>query len=502
MREDTTIVRPQDLPVPPEALALLNREIAERYHVCPLALSEVRNGVRTLAVAATDPSNIMLFDQLQQVTHCRIQPYLATEQDIQRGIDVHYGQTYADAPTDLLGQMGNLEPAVQPQAQERGASSTVEAILQRAIAERASDVHIEPHEKGVYVRFRVDGVMYDHTTYELAQHPQVISRIKILAKLDISQNRLPQDGRFEIKFTNKEYDVRLSVLPATTGEKAVMRLLQKGPLAMDFDQLGITGKNREVLDSLIARPFGMILATGPTGSGKTTTLYASLAKIDCVAKNVITVEDPVEYLFPRITQLQVHPKIGMTFAAGLRSILRQDPDIIMVGEIRDLETLQIAMQSALTGHMVLSTLHCNDAAGGAARMVDMGAEPFLVSSSINGIVAQRLVRRICEKCKTEAPVSDVIRQRLNLQGDTGKFYVGKGCENCRGTGYTGRIGIYEIVPFGEELQLAIVRKASASEIRQTMRQMGIPTLLDDGLAKARAGFISLDEVMRAVFVES
>lgn len=502
MREGTTVVRPQEIKVPQEALALIPRNAAERHRVCPLAVSEVRNGVRTLAVAMVDPANITLLDQLQQLTHCRIQPVKAAVEDIQRGIELHYGGNYIDTPVDLLGQMGNMEPAptANPNA-ERGASAMVEGFLQRAISERASDVHFEAHDRTVFVRFRIDGLLYDHATYEPAQHAQVISRIKILAKLDIGQNRLAQDGRCEMSFAGKEYDIRVSVLPATNGEKAVLRMLPKGPMAMNFDQLGILGTNRTVLDELIQRPFGMTLVTGPTGSGKTTTLYACLAKTDCVSRNAVTVEDPVEYQFPRITQVQVHPKIGMTFAAGLRAILRQDPDIIMVGEIRDTETLQIAMQSALTGHMVLSTLHSNDAAAGAARMVDMGAEPFLVASSLNGIVSQRLVRKICEHCKTAMTPSDYVRQRLNLPDDGTPYYAGRGCDKCRGTGYAGRIGLFEVLPLHEPVQQAIIRKASASEIRMIMHETGIPNLMDDGLAKARTGAISLDEIMRAVYID-
>ena len=503
MREDIAVVRPQDVQVSKEAVALIPRSTAERSHVCPLSLSEPRGGVRTLTIAAVDPTNIMLLDQLQQMTHCRIQPVRASEQDIMRGIELHYGgDSYTDAPTDLIGEVGNIDPVVQVNGTgpERS-SGMLEAFLQRGIAERASDIHIEPHAKTVLVRFRVDGIVYDHANYDPAQHQQVISRIKILSKLDIAQNRLPQDGRFEMTYGNKEYDVRVSVLPASSGEKAVMRLLQKGPMAMDFDQLGITGSNRKLMEELISRPFGMMLTTGPTGSGKTTTLYGCLARTDCVGKNVITVEDPIEYQFPRITQVQVHPKIGMTFAAGLRAILRQDPDTIMVGEIRDLETLQIAMQAALTGHMVLSTLHCNDAAAGAARMVDMGAEPFLVASSLNGIVAQRLVRRICDHCKVEAPVTDIQREQLHLPNDGAKFYTGRGCASCRNTGYSGRVGVYEVVPVIEPLQQAIVRKASATEIRNIIREAKVPNLMDNSLEKARAGVISLDEITRAVFVE-
>ncbi len=512
MREDpVAVVRPQDVPVPKEALALINRTVAERYRICPVGLSELRNGMRTLSIATTDPTNLMLLDQLQQMTNSRINPVLATEQDIMRGIDVHYSGNYSEKPADLLQSMGptdapsagaaQRETAIGQMVEQRGASSTVEGIIQRAIAERATDIHMEPHQKTVYVRFRIDGIMYDHMTYDPNLHAQVISRIKILSKLDIAQNRLPQDGRFDVALGQKEFDVRVSTIPGISGEKTVMRLLPKGPVSMDLAQLGLVGQNRDRLEELTNKPFGMVLATGPTGSGKTTTLYACLTRIDCVGKNVITVEDPVEYQFSRITQIQVHPKIGLTFAAGLRSILRQDPDIIMVGEIRDLETLEMAVQSALTGHLVLSTLHCNDAAAGAARMVDMGAEPFLIASAVNGIIAQRLVRKICESCKEEAPVPEVTRAKLDLPNDGQIFYHGKGCQNCRGTGFMGRVSVFEVIPVVEDVQKAIMEKAPASTIRRIVRDCGFPSIRDDGMDKARAGITSLEEVMRAVYVD-
>lgn len=511
MREADPIanIRPQDVQVPKEALALIPRNNAERYRICPVSLAETRNGSRTLTVATMDPTNLMLLDQLQKMTNCRIVPVMATEQDIMRGIDVHYNPNYTEAPTDLLQQIGGVETSAAPMpqvttssAETRGASGTVESILQHAIAERASDIHIEPHSRTVYVRFRIDGVMYDHMSYDPSSHAQVISRIKILAKLDISQNRLPHDGRFDVSFGNREFDVRVSIVPAAGGEKAVLRMLPKGQVATDLSALGLDGHNRELLEDLTARPYGMILATGPTGSGKTTTMYACLSRMDCVGKNLITIEEPVEYQFPRITQIQVHNKIGLTFAAGLRSILRQDPDVIMVGEIRDLETLQIAIQSALTGHLLLSTLHCNDAAAGAARMVDMGAEPFLVASSLNGIIAQRLVRRICESCKTEQHVGDELRTKLGLLNDGHEYYYGRGCPNCRGTGYMGRVSVFEVIPVVESIQQAIVRKAAASEIRHLMHDAGFANLFDDGILKARAGVTSLEEVIRAVYVDS
>jgi len=510
MRDNAPALRPQDVKVPPEALLLLNRAAAERYRVCPLAVTELRNGVKALSVAIADPNNLMVLDQLQQLSGCRINPVPASEQDILRAIESHYSMSnYTQAPVDLVKELGGTletpslvanEPVASAQSdQQRGATTTVETIMQYAITDRASDIHLEPHQKNVLVRCRIDGIMYDQTAYDLANHSQVISRIKILSKLDIAQTRLPQDGQFEVAFGKQEYDIRVSIVPSAFGEKAVLRLLPKNATMMEFGQLGIEGRNRQTLEDMLLKPFGMILATGPTGSGKTTTLYSCLSKIDCVTKNVITVEDPIEYQFPRITQMQVHPKIGLTFAAGLRSILRQDPDIIMVGEIRDLETLEIAIQAALTGHLVLSTLHCNDAAAGAARMVDMGAEPFLVASSINCLTAQRLVRKVCDHCREPETVSDLMRERLKLPQDNTVYYRGKGCVHCRNTGYLGRVSVFEVIPIHPEIQFAIVRKTASDEIRAIISSLGIPTLLDDGVAKARAGITSLDEIMRVVF---
>jgi len=509
MKDGSSTVRPQDIQIPKEVIALVPIATAQRFHVCPLAVQESASGAKKLAIAIADPKNLLVLDQLQQLTGCRISPIPALEADIQRGLEKHYSTgNYTAAPMDLLDQIdpgatteAPLETVVSPTGSEAGgtsgASGKVEEILHKAISERASDIHIEPHADGILVRFRIDGMLYDELNYDLPTHTQIISRIKIMSKLDIAQNRLPQDGRFPLK----AFDVRVSLVPSIYGEKAVLRMLPKSPLAMDFKQLGMEGRNLECLTELLGRHYGMLLATGPTGSGKTTTLYSCLSKIDCIGKNVITVEDPVEYQFPRMTQIQVHPKIGLTFAAGLRSILRQDPDVVMVGEIRDLETLEIAIQAALTGHMVISTLHCNDAAAGAARMVDMGAEPFLVSSAINGIIAQRLVRKICPQCKAQATLTEEAKRKLNLADDGAVYYQGVGCQNCRGTGYSGRVSVYEVVPMIEPIQQAIIRKAPAVEIRGIIREAGLPTMYDDGMAKVRAGVTSLEEMIRAVSLE-
>jgi len=511
MREEYPVVRPQELRVPREALELITRSLAERYRICPVGISDPQNGTRILAIATSDPANIMLLDQLQQMTKCRIRPVKASEEDITRGIELHYGNgtTRQERPSPSPQAAPPPQPSTADESLPAGAfgdvstSAAVESIIQRAITDRASDVHIEPHATAVVVRFRIDGIMYDYQTYELLQHPQVISRIKILSKtMDIAEKRIAQDGRFDLGFGDRAYDVRVSILPSNYGEKAVMRMLPKGPMAMDFDKLGIIGRNRELLEEVATRPFGMTLITGPTGSGKTTTLYACLAKIDCISKNVVTVEDPIEYQFSRITQVQVHPKIGMTFANNLRAILRQDPDVIMVGEIRDLDTLQIAMQAALTGHTVYSTIHCNDSAAAAARMVDMGAEAFLITSSVNAIISQRLVRLICEHCKVEDAVTPAMRLKLGIENDKTIFYTGKGCSHCRNSGYSGRIGVFEVIPLIEPIQEAIVKSPNATIIRSVIRAHDLPSLMVDAMDKARRGWISLEEVTRAVLVDA
>jgi type II secretory ATPase GspE/PulE/Tfp pilus assembly ATPase PilB-like protein len=498
------MVRPQDIEVPHDALRLLDRALAVQLQVCPLGISKASDGTFTLTVAGAqaDPA---LVEQLQRATGYRVQIMTAGTQDIQRGIELHYSALAMQSPSDLLAQIGAAPPPAAPAAavpvvvsDTGSATAMVEEILRKAVSERATDVHLQPDEKTVYVRYRIDGVMTDVSTYDPAQHPAIISRIKILSDLDIAQTRLPQDGRFEARFGKWTYDLRVSVAPISFGEKVVMRLLPKGSMSFDLLRMGFSEEHARLLTELMAKPFGMVLATGPTGSGKTTTLYALLSKIDTLGKNVITVEDPVEYQLPHVSQIQVHPKIGLTFAMGLRSILRQDPDVILVGEIRDTETLEMAVQSALTGHLVLSTLHCNDAAAAAARMIDMGEEPFLVASSVSGFIAQRLVRRICGKCKAPVAVNDTTRAKLGLTDDD-VCMAGAGCDACRGTGYLGRISLFEVVPMLEPIQEAIVRKASAGEIRAIIRTLGITTLRDDGLVKVRAGIITLEEYVRAVF---
>jgi len=498
-------IRPQDISINKEVFQLIDKGTAERYGVIPLALKN-ENGTKVLAVAIANTNDLATLDRLQGMVGCKIHPVKASPMNIKEAIKKYYVVGEFDdesRPVDLLKEMGAIAPANIVNTQNN-ATALVEEMLHSAAVERASDIHVEAYEKECIIRYRVDGVLFDHSIYNSELHPQVISRIKILSDLDIGQTRLPQDGRFEYDGGGgNTLDVRVSIVPSQYGEKCVMRLLSKDTNALNFDKMGVRGYVKDKILEYLHRPFGMMLVTGPTGSGKSTTLYASLNEVDAVEKNVITVEDPIEYSMPRITQIQVHQKIGMTFAEGLRAILRQDPDIIMVGEIRDIETLQMAIQSALTGHMVLSTLHCNDAAAGAARMIDMGAEPFLISSATNGILAQRLVRTICPNCKTEdKSISEAVKQRIGIAADGFTYYTGTGCDKCRHTGTLGRVALYEVLPFVDEIQQAVITQKTASEIRSIAKSLKIPSILDDGLAKARQGIISIEEMMRAVLVEN
>ena len=523
------MVRPQDMEVARKVLELCPRQIAIQYRVCPLG---TQGDGEILVFAAFDTENAELISALQQKTGRRVKLMPATEQDIMLGIALHYREQSTQTSADLLQQFGAVPaasatpsppapsqpptftaysprpsqpvppPAETPPAENFTARTTVDSIIQRAIADRATDIHIEPHENMVFVRFRVDGNLYDHLSYDPSQHAPVISRIKILATLDISQNRMAQDGRFDFAAGEQRFDIRVSIIPLLTGQKAVLRLLPKGQMALGLPQLGMAASPLKELTRLISLPYGMIIATGPTGSGKTTTLYACLSALDSVVQNIVTVEDPVEYRFPRIGQIQVHTKIGLTFAEGLRMLLRQDPDIIMVGEIRDLETLGMAIHSALTGHLVFTTLHCNDAAAAAARMMDLGAEPFLVASSVSGILAQRLIRKLCPDCKRPQTVPDLLRRQFKLRDDATVYYQATGCPKCRNTGYFGRISVFEVMPMHEAVQEAIMRKARDGDIRRIMREAGIPSMLDDALDKVREGVTSLEEIMRAVLVDT
>ncbi len=390
---------------------------------------------------------------------------------------------------------------LQHDAEDAPIVKLVNSFIGEAINRRASDIHLEPYESDLRIRYRIDGVLYEVASPPKNLQAALVSRLKILSQLNIAERRLPQDGRFRMHIKDKSIDIRLSTLPTIFGEKVVMRILDKGNLALDMKDLGMEEKMLVDFEKAIESPYGMIVVTGPTGSGKTTTLYSALNRVNSPGKNIITVEDPVEYRIHGINQVQVQPKIGLTFAAGLRSILRQDPDIVMVGEIRDLETAEIAIRAALTGHLVFSTLHTNDAVGSLARLVDMGIEPFMVASSVNLVTAQRLVRRICPDCKKayEPPqeLEKVVKGKPFLKDVT--FYKGMGCKNCNNTGYRGRIGVHEVLLITEKIKEMIINRSRPDEIEKEARGQGFLTLSECGLVKMAKGLTTIEEIHSAFF---
>jgi len=376
----------------------------------------------------------------------------------------------------------------------------INSLILKAIRANASDIHFEPFSDKVVVRFRMDGVLHEITTIPLNTYPQVVSRIKIISKLNVAEKRLPQDGRIKVKIGEKKLDMRVSTLPTVFGERIVIRLLDKSNKLLYLDELGFSSEDLKKYRRIIKKPYGLVLITGPTGSGKSTTLYASLLELKTPRKNIITIEDPVEYQIDGISQIQVNPKINLTFANGLRSILRQDPDIIMIGEIRDLETAEIAIHASMTGHLVLSTLHTNDAPSAVARLVDMGVEPFLIASSLEGVIAQRLVRTICKNCKKEYSPSETevqeIERYIGKSMEIKKLYKGEGCQECLGTGYKGRTAVYEIMEVNEELRTIISKNPETVTIREKAISNGLKTLLEDGIMKILNGKTTLEEVLQ------
>ena len=460
----------------------------------------------TLTVAMADPKDIMAIDDLVRRSQCEIEPVLASPSAILSSIDQYYGVTGSvdEVIKDISKDKKKKGPEIEPDstklaemAEEAPVIKLVNLIIMQAVKDRASDIHIEPGEEALKVRFRVDGVLHEMFSPPKYLESALLSRVKILSEIDISEKRKPQDGRFNIKVENRNVDLRVSTFPTIYGENIVIRILDKGTVLVDLDKLGFSKDTKKQFEALIKRPHGIILVTGPTGSGKTTTLYSALTVIDSEEKNIITVEDPVEYHLGRIRQSQINPKAGLTFASGLRSILRQDPDIIMVGEIRDKETAEIAVQAALTGHLVFSTLHTNDASGALTRLVDMGVEPFLISSSVIGILAQRLVRVTCERCKQSYKPSEEVLKGLGIIDRVKELFRGKGCKYCRDTGYKGRIGIFELLVINEEIKKLIVNKASSDAIKKKAIETGMKILRDDGLDKAVKGVTTADEIIKA-----
>jgi type IV pilus assembly protein PilB len=492
---------------------LIPHHVAQKYQIFPIA----KTGA-TLTIAMSDPSNVFAIDDVKFMTGYNVEPVVAPESAIKEAIAEYYGQTDTlQTAVDNLKNLDNSLDLIQEETEETEEIDITELkqaveeapvvklvnlILSEAITRGASDIHLEPYEKTFRVRYRVDGVLYDVLYPPSRLKPALSSRIKIMAELDIAERRLPQDGRIKLKVKEKEVDIRVSTLPTLFGEKIVMRILDKSSLVLDLTKLGFEQKALQEFEEAIHSPFGMVLVTGPTGSGKTTTLYSALSTLNNTDVNIMTAEDPVEYNLMGINQLQIKEEIGLTFASALRSFLRQDPDIIMVGEIRDFETAEIAVKAALTGHLVLSTLHTNDAPSTISRLLNMGIEPFLVSASVLLILAQRLCRKICEHCKEEEKIPAPALLKLGFSEDeikTLKCFKGKGCPACGGTGYKGRIALYEVMPVREELKDLILEGAPATEIKKTAIRLGMKTLRMSGLTKVKEGITSIEEVLRVTF---
>lgn len=521
----------------PNVAGLITREMATRYVALPLK----RGDEGTIQVAMAEPTDVIALDDLKMKLQVQVEPALASAQAIEKAIDKVFsamgGGGGGAAPKQAaaaagggefgMGEIESLAESVRDSGmlaadvdddEEAGRIDTdriadvadeapiiriTKVLIQRAIQERASDIHVEPEAKGVRVRYRIDGVLHEIMKLPKYVHAPLLSRLKIMANMNIAERRVPQDGRIHIRHGGEDFDLRVSTIPTTLGEKCVMRILDKRGIMLGLEALGLEGEMRTQVGLLVEQPNGMLLSTGPTGSGKTTTQYSVLNRINSVEVNIITIEDPVEYQLDGISQVHVNRKAGLTFAIALKYFLRQDPDIILVGEIRDLETSEIAIQAALTGHLVLSTLHTNDAPSTVTRMIDMGVEPFLIASSVIGSLSQRLARKLCEECKE--PVVPSRDQLLGLGFDPDApenadttFYTGRGCSACRETGYHGRIGIFELLMMNSEIRELIVKRASADQIKEAAIANGMTTLSEDALHKARTGQTDIKEILRVV----
>ncbi len=549
---DVTEGKAQELGVPfvdltknapdPSAINVVPEHIAKRHNVIPVKKDSATN---VLWVAMADVSNPYAADDLRMVSRCTIRAALAAPSAIEEAITRHYGGSSPSLAPAEAGAVAKASPGMNPMKAGGGAAGggmgdllgdikmevakhaaaggtedddeevaadmaeqapiirIANAIVQQAIKEGASDIHIEPQNRGLRVRYRVDGVLHESMALPKYIQPPLLSRFKIMAEMNIAERRIPQDGRIPIRFQDKEYDLRVSCLPNLFGEKIVCRILDKGSILIGLNKLGFSTELQAQLEELIQQPNGMVLSTGPTGSGKTTTQYSVLNKLNSIEKNIITIEDPCEYQLGGITQVQVNKKAGLGFPTALRCFLRQDPDIIMVGEMRDLETAEIAIESALTGHLVLSTLHTNDAPSATLRLVDMGVEPFLISATIIGVLAQRLGRKVCQNCKEpwEADAVDLKRFGFKPEADDQKvtLWRGVGCETCRYTGYKGRLGFYSLMRMNDEIAELVVRRAPLADVRDAAKANGMHELREDGLTKVLEGITTPEEVMRVVF---
>jgi type IV pilus assembly protein PilB len=494
---------PEKAAVEQRAFESLPTDYIRKQLVLPLRLDG-----KTLVVGMADPTNVFLLDEVRRKTRREVRQVVVTAADLNRVVeqltsgttdlkvdeiikdmaddDVQVVKEEKDDVTDLA-KLGSESPVIR----------FVNYLIFDAIKQGASDIHIEPKEKALKIRYRIDGVLFEAMNPPYAMHPAIVSRLKIMSNLDISERRLPQDGRIRAVIHNRKVDLRLSTLPTVAGEKVVMRILDNRSINVQLEDLGFSEDALTIWKRQVDEPHGILLVTGPTGSGKTTTLYSSLRQMDGNKLNIATVEDPIEYHLTQANQVQVHDKIGMSFSAALRSLLRQDPDVIMLGEIRDPETANIAVQASLTGHLVLSTLHTNDAPSSITRLINIGVEPYLISSAVNAILAQRLVRKICPHCKEEYAPSDEMQEFLVLQGfRDAKYYRGKGCDRCRRTGYAGRLGIYELLVMDDSLRDLVTANPDVTNLRKVCRERGLVTLRDDGFQKVQKGLTTVDEILR------
>ena len=484
----------------PDAIRMVPEELARKYHLLPL---RVDNGY--LVVAMADPTNLYAIEDLRVKTSLNIKPLRASSDDIEQSLGLHYQNA-----NEIERQIQRIQPgegAQNKQESERVSADSVahtpiaravELMVRQAVKDMASDIHVEPQEKSLRVRYRIDGVLHEAMSLPLRVHMPMISRIKVLANLNIAERRRPQDGQFSISIGNVSVDIRVATINTTHGEMAVMRVLDKSVSVRQLPELGFLSDMEEQYRQLLHSPWGIILVAGPTGSGKSSTLYASLNQLDKNENKIITIEDPVEYRFDGITQVQVNSQAGITFASGLRSAMRLDPDIILVGEIRDQETARTAVQASLTGHLVFSTIHANDAVGAILRLVDLGVEPFLVTSSLLGVLSQRLLRRVCSHCGQMRDADAIERAAVEqVMGDSPEqFNYGVGCNHCAETGYRGRVGVFELLRMNDELRRMVLRNANTDEIRQTAIDGGMCTLLRDGMLKAQTGTTTPHEVLK------
>ncbi|MBM7622728.1 type IV-A pilus assembly ATPase PilB [Sporohalobacter salinus] len=491
-------------------IKMIPQSLAERHQAIP-----IKKEGNTLTVAMADPLDVLAIDDIRIKTDCEVSPVIASKEGIQRAIEQYFGNEdivnelvneidAQDIGQDIEAEENEEVDRLRQMVDEAPVVRLVNNIINDGVKMRASDVHIEPQEDRVQIRYRVDGILRNEMNIPKYTHSALVSRIKIMADLDIAERRKPQDGRVQMMIRDKEIDLRVSVLPTVEGEKVVIRILDKSSLMLNLDELGFLPEHLTEFKSMIKQPHGILLLTGPTGSGKTTTLYSALNQLNTEKENIITIENPVEYTLPGINQVQTNPKAGLTFASGLRSILRQDPDIVMVGEIRDKETAEIAIHAALTGHLVLSTLHTNEASGALTRLINMGIEPFLVASSVIGVVAQRLVRTICDDCKVkneDLTVDFNLGKYISSDQEVLELYEGSGCHRCNELGYRGRTAIHEILRIDSDIKKLIVQKASASEIEEKAINDGMITLEASGLEKANQGVTTLEEVMRVTKVQ-